>query len=200
MVGGGCFGNRKRPYQNEIDKLSNGITDKILEEISRVMKRINAYIFCNKNQLSQILCFFEGKGCNVDVLVLHKTNPVPRIKNKYLSDLEYCVFAREEGVEMHNVYETSSKLFSMQTNKKDKNLYLHPTIKPKKLIERFIINSSNENDIVLDCFAGVATTGVSCKELNRNFILFEINPKWAKIGEDRLNNIDAKGQISLFAR
>jgi DNA modification methylase len=41
---------------------------------------------------------------------------------------------------------------------------------------------------------------VSAKELNRNFIGFEISPKWAKIANDRLENIDANGQMSLFAR
>lgn len=198
--GGGAFGNKNRPYQNEVDKLSNGITNEILEEISRVMKKINAYIFCNKNQLSQILCFFEGKKCNVDILVLHKTNPVPRINNKYLSDLEYCVFARDEGVEMYNTYETSSKLYSMATNKADKGLFEHPTIKPMKLIERFIKNSSNENDIVLDCFAGSGTTCVGAKELGRQYIGFEIDEKWCKIANDRINGVTASGQMSLILR
>lgn len=198
--GGGAFGNNNRPYQNEVDKLSNGITNDILEEISRVMKKINAYIFCNKNQLSQILCFFEDKECNVDVLVLHKTNPVPRINNKYLSDLEYCVFARDEGVEMYNTYETSSKLYSMPTNKNDKGLFEHPTIKPMKLIERFIKNSSKENDIVLDCFAGSGTTCVASKELGRQYIGFEINTKWVDIANDRLNGITASGQMSILLR
>jgi DNA modification methylase len=53
---------------------------------------------------------------------------------------------------------------------------------------------------VLDPFIGSGTTAIACKELNRQFIGFEIDPKWNKVSIDRLNNIDAHGQISLIAR
>jgi DNA modification methylase len=64
----------------------------------------------------------------------------------------------------------------------------HPTQKPVALIERIIKIFSNENDIILDCFAGSGTTGEACKNLNRNFILFENNKKYYKIMEERLYN------------
>ena len=58
---------------------------------------------------------------------------------------------------------------------------------------------------MLDCFLGSGTTAVACKELNRHFIGFELNPKFHKIACDRLNGItqqDRKiqetGQLSLF--
>ena len=117
-----------------------------------------------------------------------------------MNDTEYCLFFRQKGVPLYGTSESKKTYYLTPINIKDKRTFNHSTIKPIEIIKNFIINSSNENDIVLDCFAGVATTGVACKELNRRFILFEINPKWAKIGEDRLNNIDSKGQISLFAR
>jgi site-specific DNA-methyltransferase (adenine-specific) len=46
---------------------------------------------------------------------------------------------------------------------------------------------------------GRGTTALSCKETNRNFIGFEIDKKWFDIANDRLNGIDAKGQMSFFA-
>lgn len=45
---------------------------------------------------------------------------------------------------------------------------------------------------------GSGTTAVACKNTGRNFIGFEINPKWVQVANDRLNNIDATGQISLL--
>ena len=57
----------------------------------------------------------------------------------------------------------------------------YPTQKPKKLLERIIKASSNENDIVLDFFAGSGTTGEVCYELNRNCILIEQNEEALKI-------------------
>ena len=53
---------------------------------------------------------------------------------------------------------------------------------------------------MLDCFGGVATTAVACKEIGRQFILMEIEKKWCDIGNKRLNNEDVHGQISLFYR
>lgn len=61
--------------------------------------------------------------------------------------------------------------------------------KPEKLLERIILASSNEKDLVLDPFLGVGTTSVVCKRLNRNFIGFEINSDYISIAKKRLKNI-----------
>ncbi|MCG1903087.1 adenine-specific DNA-methyltransferase [Staphylococcus epidermidis] len=58
----------------------------------------------------------------------------------------------------------------------------HPTQKPKKLLERIIKASSNEEDIVLDPFSGSFTTGEVCNELKRNFIGIELNNNYFQIG------------------
>ena len=84
-------------------------------------------------------------------------------------------------------------------NKDDKNKYNHPTIKPIEIIKNFILNSSNENDVIFDPFLGSGTTCSAAKELGRRFIGFEINPNFYKIAQDRINGIDQKGQMDLFA-
>ena len=63
---------------------------------------------------------------------------------------------------------------------------LHPTEKPVDLIKELIYNSSNENDIVLDCFMGCGSTGVACIETNRRFYGIELDEKYFKIAEERL--------------
>ena len=100
---------------------------------------------------------------------------------------------------MNNTYETSSKLFQTKTNKEDKQLYEHPTIKPQFIIETLIKNSSNPNDIVFDCFMGSGTTAVASKELGRQYLGIEIDEKWHKIAVDRVNGLNARGEVSLFA-
>lgn len=77
--------------------ISKGITSEILTELVRVMKKINIYVWCSKAQLRQLLNFFGDLGCNLDLLTWHKTNPIPTCNNTYLSDTEYCVFARDGG-------------------------------------------------------------------------------------------------------
>ena len=63
----------------------------------------------------------------------------------------------------------------------------YATQKPKELISRFVLASTNEGDTVADYYLGSGTTAVVCKELNRNFIGCDINPKAIKITNARLN-------------
>lgn len=227
--GGGCFGSKKRDYHKEYEKVSQntnvsgvqkrttttmnnikeiafGIDYTILDEFIRIMKKLHIYIWCSKKQIPYILNYFLEKGYFWDLFVWHKTNPIPTCNNKYLSDTEYCLIFREEGTTVNNGnYYTKSKYYISEINKKDKDLYNHPTIKPLEVVKNHIINSSVEGGIVLDCFMGSGTTAIACKELKRNFIGFEIDEKYYKIACDRINGItqqdrkkEEKGYISLF--
>ena len=59
----------------------------------------------------------------------------------------------------------------------NKELTGYPTQKPKELIRRLILASTNENDMVCDYYMGSGTTLEVCKELNRNFFGIDKNPK-----------------------
>lgn len=62
----------------------------------------------------------------------------------------------------------------------------HPTQKPEKLLAKIILASSNQGDIIFDPFAGVGTTGVVAKKLNRNFVIVEIDEEYCLYAEKRL--------------
>jgi len=64
----------------------------------------------------------------------------------------------------------------------------YSTQKPKALIERIIKASSNEGDTVADFYLGSGTTAEVCKDLNRNFIGCDINPRAIEITLQRLND------------
>lgn len=64
---------------------------------------------------------------------------------------------------------------------------VHPTQKPVPLFEYLIRTYTNEGDTVLDNCMGSGTTGVACKNLNRNFIGIELDPEYFKIAEKRIN-------------
>lgn len=68
------------------------------------------------------------------------------------------------------------------------NKKLHPFQKPIDLSNRIIKTSSNKNDVILDCFLGSGTTIISCLNLNRHYIGFEINKKYYDICIDRILN------------
>lgn len=66
----------------------------------------------------------------------------------------------------------------------------HPTEKPVELLKLLIENSSNEGDIVIDCFMGSGSTGIACINTNRKFIGIEIDKKYYDIAIERIQEIE----------
>ena len=132
--------------------------------------------------------FVEGKGCNFEMFIWNKTNVPPFTNGHYLKDKEYCLLFWEQGCKISGSYETMNTVYRTTLNMKDKKAYKHPTIKPLDIIENFVKNSTKEGDVVLDCFMGSGTTGVACRNLNRDFIGIEINPEYYEIRKNRIEN------------
>jgi len=84
------------------------------------------------------------------------------------------------GANLGNVWEFSHTHYC---NKNRKN---HPTQKPEALFERIILVSSNENDLILDPFAGSGTSLRVCQKINRKCIGIEINPDYVEMIQKRL--------------
>lgn len=74
----------------------------------------------------------------------------------------------------------------LNSQSKERNGY--PTQKPKDLIKRFVLASSNEGDVVADYYLGSGTTAEVCKELNRNFIGCDISEKAIETTKKRLSD------------
>lgn len=65
----------------------------------------------------------------------------------------------------------------------------HPTQKPLDVLEKIIKTSSNEGDVVLDCFGGSGSLAVACEKLNRYWISGEREQKYCDIHIERLNQL-----------
>ena len=184
MKGGGELGKRK--YKKEVSVMIDGFSNDVLDMLCNKMKKINIYVYCSKNQVPKLLNYFISKKCNYEILTYHKTNPAPLCGNTYLPDTEYIIFAREKGVKIRGEYKTKFKYYIDKVNKDDKERYNHPTCKPVPLLKNHIINSSQEGDIVLDCFMGSASTGEACLETGRKFIGIELDENYFKTSVKRL--------------
>lgn len=78
--------------------MTNGFDSVILDELMRIMRHTNIYIFCSTKQIIGLYRYFvEQHHCNWTLLAWHKTNPAPICNNKYLSDTEFIFFARDKG-------------------------------------------------------------------------------------------------------
>ena len=97
-------------------------------------------------------------------------------------NLFYCL--ESGGAKLINDCGTSN--FLQIKNVKDK---VHPTQKPVSLMEILITNSSNENDIIMDCFMGSGSTGVACLESGRKFIGCEIDKKYYGVSVERIKEV-----------
>src|SRR5690606_31447406 len=89
---------------------------------------------------------------------------------------------RDYGYITMNDFQARSNIWKIGQDTTNK----HPAPFPEKLAEDHILSWSNENDTVLDTFAGSGTTGVACQNLNRNFILIEQEPEYIEIINKRL--------------
>ena len=86
-----------------------------------------------------------------------------------------------------NLWEGNKYKSNILKYKKDYNGY-HPTQKPILLLEDLIKTFSNENDLVCDLTMGSGSTGVACKNTNRNFIGIELDQTYYDIAKKRISN------------
>ena len=195
-IGGKTGSNLCKNITKTMDELKeadiiDGLNTDILEQFMRVMKKPNIYIWCNKKQIPDYLEFFVKKHkCKFEIMVWCKTNPIPAFGGNYLNDKEFCLYFRK-NIKLATKYETAFTYWVSKCNIEDKKLYFHPTIKPLNIIEKLVLNSTKENDVILDTFCGSGTTCVAAKKHNRNFIGFEINKKYVDISNKRLEKVVA---------
>ena len=84
-----------------------------------------------------------------------------------------------------NLWEGNKYKSNILKYKKDYDGY-HPTQKPVLLLEDLIKTFSNEGDTVVDLTMGSGSTGVACKNTNRNFIGFELDETYYNIANERI--------------
>ncbi len=90
---------------------------------------------------------------------------------------------KEEAQTVDNVWEIISP------SKSEKTFGKHPTQKPLKLLERIILASTKEGDLVLDPFCGSSTTGVASLMLNRNYVGIDLEKEYLDLSKKRLTEV-----------
>ena len=118
-----------------------------------------------------ILWYSNGKG-----YTFNKIPSTIKKKTKGLGMKNGCEFRA-----LSNVWTDISPIVPWSKERID-----HPTQKPVQLMERLVTLFSNEQDIVLDFTMGSGSTGVACKNLNRNFIGIELDENYFNIAKERL--------------
>ncbi|GHU42630.1 hypothetical protein FACS1894190_12190 [Spirochaetia bacterium] len=177
-----------------------------LKEAERILKNTGTiYIFMGVRFISYLYKILE-QDCNFifnSWITWHYTQGLGKTKgfsprhddilmftkskkfNFYLDDIRvpqkyYRSVNNMRGANPGDVW-TFSHVHYCNANRQD-----HPTQKPEGLIERMILASSKENDLVVDPFSGSGTTLRVCQQLNRNCIGIELNPDYVELTKNRL--------------
>ena len=141
----------------------------------------------NKSKFSEkhdVILYYAMCGATWNIYM--DTKPSPLIAGRDRS-IKTQNGRYENGVWVVDVFPKDWVEFkNVQSNRKDEYVK-YPTQKPKELIRRFVLASSNEGDLVADFYLGSGTTAVVCKDLKRNFIGCDINPRAVEITLQRLN-------------
>jgi len=181
--------NGRDKYKGQLRKLNKGIADssevnitKLVTELVRITTG-SIYIFCEWEQLSDIVRLFRMNGLSTRVLEWNKTNPsVMNGKKVWLSSNELFVYGKFSNATFNgNCKKSSLEYPTVHWSKR-----VHPTEKPVNLLAELIKTSSNEGDLVLDCCAGSGSLGSACIQTNRNYCCIEKDKEFFKIIKNRL--------------
>jgi len=158
-----------------------------------IWNKLNSTGFLNAKarplkQHENISIFSEGNATSTSLTMTY--NPqglidVDITKTNYETDTTGTRNSRKSGTTFKQNKRNYPK--SILTFKYDKDK-LHPTQKPVALMEYLIKTYTNEGDLVLDNCMGSGTTGVACKNLNREFIGIELDEKYFKIAKQRIED------------
>lgn len=97
----------------------------------------------------------------------------------------------------HHFYGKGKHKTSVWEIPKPRKCDLHPTMKPIELVVNAILNSSKENDIILDIFAGSGTTLMASEQTNRRCYCMELEPKYADVIINRWESFTGKKAIKI---
>ncbi len=148
---------------------------------AKMSEQSHIYWFTNFLNLNNFLSLFsESKFYMHNLLIWEKGKVVNRW---YLKNCEYIIFAKKgKAKSINNKGSTTVHKFDLPKNK------IHPTEKPISLLGFYAENSTKIGDTILDPFMGSGSTGVACKNLNRNFIGIEKDKEYFRIAQQRIKD------------
>lgn len=196
---GGGIGS-KREYLGALKNIgcdlnNNIFADDFFNQMLRVLKIPNLFIFCNKIQLLELMLIADERNFKFDIIVFAKTAPTPLTNNHWLPDKEYAIHLYKK-LPINNQNYHFKRTFYQVSN--FKNIHIdHPTVKPLNICKSLLKNLAPKNAVVFDPFLGSGTTAIACVQNGLKYIACEINQNYYQLAQQRLkmdnNTYDDKG-------
>jgi DNA modification methylase len=170
-------GNRiQEPIKNDDINIESLMT-KTLENIKPHLSDYNAYYICIASlTIHQLLDALEETGYEMHGILVWVKDKTILGRIDYSSQHELLAYG---WVNHHKFYAKQES--SVWFIDKPSSSPLHPTMKPLPLIRKAIQNSSLENEVVLDPFAGSGSTLIACEQLTRRCLSVELDPHYCSV-------------------
>ncbi len=125
----------------------------------------------------------------VETIVWGKNNPMPasglNITNSY--EVFIVISPSKKPLKSKNTY--TKNMFITNVNSNNKYKKEHKAVMNLEASDYIFSNFIEKDALVLDCFAGVGTTFVSCLKNNNSFIGYELSEEYAEIGNKRIEDM-----------
>ena len=166
------------------------VTDLLLSKTKRhviINLQTNYY---NKQDVYKFIGHYYNKIQNV--IIWEKSNPLPANGNNITNAFEYFFILGNTAIKSNTTYTKNHITTSINNNQVTK---IHKAVMKQEVSDWFINKFTKDNDVVLDCFMGLGTTGISCVKYNRDFIGIELDKEYFNIAESRIKEYTLKGII-----
>lgn len=187
------YQSNMRTKTDKFDVLIND--DKILDFMKPLKQVTNGFVFiCTTwKVLDKWLPLFNKYYDLSNMIIWNKGGGgIGDLKHTFSTDYE-IILCSNNGNEI-----TGKRIGSVWSIQKDNaNDYIHATQKPVELSATSILNTTNENDVVLDLFGGSGSTLIACEQLNRNCYMMELDPKYVDVIIQRWENFTGKKAVKL---
>lgn len=175
----------------------------VINECMRVLKPTGTMVYNHKDRifnfevLSPLTWILESKAVLRQVVIWNRRgmqafNPV-----RFYRFEEYLFILGKKAARFKWNNECA-KYGSIWNVLPSKNIGLHPATFPSEIPRRCIESFTNESDLVLDPFCGIGTTCIVAKDMNRNYLGFDISENYCKIARERLKIEDTKTAKKAF--
>lgn len=193
--------NEKKKKQIKNDALAGNVLYEFLKKVflnikSYTKEKSGIYIFYATNNTRQLINAFYDSGLKQrSIIAWHKIGGgFGDFMAQYMNAYEPCIYG--SNGESVNWYGANNEKTIWEIEK-EKKCDLHPTMKPIKLVQKAVKNSSKENDLVLDLFGGSGSTIITCEQINRHCFTMELDPHFCDVIINRWETLTGRKAVKI---